>query len=87
MAKHFELGTKVKDLVTGVTGICVVRSEHLNGCVQYGIRQNVSKDGKVPETYWADSQQLTKVDQGIAAKIKKTFTGGPIEVPDSYEHP
>ena len=87
MAKHFELGTKVKDIVTGTAGICVVRSEHLNGCVQYGIRQSVDKDGKVPETYWADSQQLEHVGQGIAAKIKKTFTGGPSEIPAAYEHP
>lgn len=78
--QHFELGDKVKDRVTGISGIAIYRCEFLNGCVQYGIKQQAGKDGKEIEAVACDSQQLELVDKGlnkIAKKApKKTYTGG-----------
>lgn len=81
--QHFELGDKVKDRVTGFTGICIYRCEFLNGCVQYGVKPATDKDGKNIEAEGVDSQQLELVDKGLnkVPKIapKKTFTGGSMQ--------
>lgn len=73
-AFEFELGDKLKDLVSEVEGICIGRIEYLNGCTQYAIKPKKTKDGKVLDAEWVDSQQVVKVDGGI--NIKPKYTGG-----------
>ena len=50
----FDLGEEVKDVVTGFKGVIIVRSQWLNGCVQYGIKPRVKRDGKLSETEYFD---------------------------------
>ena len=71
-----ELGKKVKDKVTGFTGIATSRIEYLNGCVQYCVKPKVDKDGKSRDGEWFDDAQLEVIGDGIA--IKKDPDGGPI---------
>lgn len=74
----FELGDKVKDRVSGFQGIITTRTEHLNGCKQYGINPPIDKTGKMLEGYNIDGEQLDLIDKGLNKErpIKKKQTGG-----------
>lgn len=69
-----KLGLKVKDKVTGFEGVAVARIEYLNGCVQYGVKPKVGKDGKIADIEYIDENQLKIISGGIV--IKKKDTGG-----------
>lgn len=71
---EFELGDKLRDRVSEVEGIVIGRIEYLNGCTQYAIKPKKTKDGKVLDAEWVDSQQVEKVKGGL--KIKPKNTGG-----------
>jgi hypothetical protein len=74
----FEQGDRVEDRVSGLVGIITSRTEHLNGCRQYGINPGVDKDGKMVEGWSIDGEQLVLVDMGLNEKdpIVKKETGG-----------
>ena len=71
-----DLGSKVKDRISGVAGIAVSRIEFINGCTQYGVQAKIMKDGKVPDTVYVDEKQLDVLEQK-KVKVKKARTGGP----------
>ena len=73
---QFELGTKLRDTISGYEGIAISRIEFLNGCVQYALRVKVGKDQKLPEVEYFDSQQLEEVEKPRKPVIRKTWTGG-----------
>lgn len=60
-----ELGDKVKDRVTGLTGIAVSRADHLYSCRQFNVRPQEAKDGKHTEGWWYDAGQLEVVEKGV----------------------
>jgi len=64
-----KLGTKVKDSITGFSGIAVCRTEYLYGCVRIGVESEVLQDGKAIEPHWFDEQRL---EEASTAE-----TGGP----------
>ena len=80
----FELGTRVRDWVTGYEGIITARVEHLNGCKRYGVQGPV-KDGKIPDLEWLDEEQLELVEE--KGTVEKSSTGGPHPAPKSMESP
>ncbi len=57
----FNLGDRLKDTITGCTGIAVSRSEWLNGCIRYEIQNEEPKDGISVESQWFDESQLVLV--------------------------
>ncbi len=75
------LGSKVKDVVSGYTGIAVARYDYLNGCERYEVG-GADKDGK-PESFIFDVQQLELVDapvitpKRIVGRKVVEGTGGP----------
>jgi len=71
-----ELGTKVKDIVSGFTGIAISRTVYLNGCIQYQVQSKLDKGGDIKNCD-IDEEQLVKVGVGIVKKKKVTNTGGP----------
>jgi len=74
-----ELGAKVKDRITGFTGIVGSRTEYLTGCRRYGVQfQKLSKDGKPQNWQYFDEDMLT-VCRGIFSFTKKE-NGGPVEM-------
>lgn len=77
--RSIELGTKVKDVVTGLTGIATARIEYINGCVQYAITPPVQADGKVNDSLWVDHQRIDIVDAGVIDHFVKRDAGGPSE--------
>lgn len=75
--KEIVLGNKVKDKVTGFTGITTSKVEYLNGCLQFGVKPNMSADGKMPDTHYIDIDQLEYVGEGVS--IEQKPTGGEME--------
>lgn len=69
------LGEKVKDKISGLTGIATARLEYLNGCVQYTVSPRLEKGKTELVAYNIDEENLEVV--GKRVKIKKNTTGGP----------
>jgi len=80
----FDLGTKVRDKITGYEGTITARVEHLNGCVRYCI-QGKAKDGKIPDGEWIDEQQLELIEE--AKEDLRESTGGDRPNPKSLINP
>lgn len=78
-----ELGSKVRDIVTGFEGIASSRIEYLNGCIQYGVKPKVSKGAtKIEDTEYIDEGQLEVIGNGV--NVSKSYTGG--YMPDAPKH-
>lgn len=66
----FELGARVKDIITGYKGVIGGRTQYLTGCVQYGIvKEGLTKDGTYPDWVWLDESRLV-LDSDKIAKVK-----------------
>jgi len=70
-----KLGSKVKDTVSGFTGIAESKIEFLNGCIQYSIVPKVGKDNKKGESLWVDEEQLEVIGKGITTESKPSGGG------------
>lgn len=74
-----ELNSTVKSSVTGLKGIAVSRSEHMNGCNRYLVQPKVNDKGDVPDAWWIDEMELKVLKKPPAkAKVKARSTGGPM---------
>lgn len=75
------LGDLARDTVSGFTGVCVARTEWLNGCWRMTLQpKGLDKDGKPQDTQTFDDFQLeviTTKQQAIGSKD----TGGPRDEP------
>lgn len=69
------LGDKVKDTVTGYSGIAVVKCIYLQGCDRFGVQASVDKEGKKPEWEYFDEPQLKVLKKGVI-KQGSRITGG-----------
>jgi hypothetical protein len=78
------LGDKVKDKVTGLTGIAVAKTLYLQGCARFAVQPQDLKDGRPVEVYWVDEPQLEVIEVG-AIKLKGDQSekpGGPAYLVD-----
>lgn len=80
------LGDKAKDMVTGFEGICVARTEWLNGCTRITLQSDKLKEGVPGDNYTFDEPQLRLVKAG-AVKPGPKDTGGPIPTPKRNPNP
>jgi len=77
-----QLGQKVKDKITGFTGIATAKTEYLNGCLQVLVQPKmvVKKGGKqeYPEGKWIDIEQVDVVDGGkkVKTNLRPEPSGG-----------
>lgn len=71
-----QLGDRVKDSVSGFTGIVIARTSYINGCVRILVQPPVDKDGKLPATEAFDEPQLYVTEVG-AVDVGPEDTGGP----------
>lgn len=58
-----ELGDKVKDKVSGFTGIVIGMTKWLHGCNRMIVQPVVGKDGKLPDSAQFDEPQLEIVSK------------------------
>ncbi len=80
MKNNYELGTRLRDTVTGFEGVAVARVEYINGCTQFGLAPPVS-EGKVLPVEYFDWQRLEPVldEHGFECRLvlPASPTGGP----------
>ena len=74
------LGDKVRDTITGFSGVAIGRTEWINGCTRIVVQSDKLKDGVPTDAQHIDEPQLELVK---AAKVKalKRETGGPLPLP------
>jgi hypothetical protein len=73
-----ELGTRVKDKISGFEGIATGRTEYLYGCVRVLVEPERLEAGKPIEGEWFDEQRLVDVPEADAP-------GGPRAAPRARE--
>ena len=82
------LGDKVKDPVTGISGIAYSRIKYMQGCDRIGIQgPTLRVKGKlpeVPELYYVDEPQLEVVTK-VKKPKRKTNNGGPSSFGPSHK--
>ena len=71
----FKLGSKLKSVINGFSGIATARVEYLNGCVRYALTPKVDKDGKNRDCQYFDVEELEQVGKSIV-KVKRVDSGG-----------
>lgn len=59
----FDLGDKVKDIITGFTGITVSHLHYLYNQDRWGVVSQDLKDGKPMEPYYLDETSLELIDE------------------------
>ena len=71
------LGDKVKDKITGYTGIAVGITTWMQGCRRIGIQSQKLHEGKPRDTIWFDEPQVEVI---LPKKMKKQDgdNGGPM---------
>jgi hypothetical protein len=76
------LGLKVKDKVTGFSGVVTGVSFDLYGCIQAIVNPGMGKDGKLQEQVWLDVERL-EILSPIPVMNPPTFewVHGPAEKP------
>lgn len=73
----FELGTRVKDIITGMSGVVMARSNFITGCDQYGISPTkLNKDEKRPDWEYFDENRLVVNGKGIKLPEDKEEKAG-----------
>lgn len=74
-----KLGDRIKDAVTGFTGIAVARTEWLHGCVRWTVQpEKLGKAGNVQDGFVFDEPQLiivkaAAVPGAVLPKAKRTY--------------
>lgn len=74
------LGDKVKDTLTGFTGIVTARAEYLTGCNQVYVLPKSEKENEIKGGEWFDMERIEKVADR-AVQIKERRTGADIPAP------
>jgi hypothetical protein len=78
-----QLGSKVRDTVTGFTGLAVSRTEFLHGCVRVGIEPQTLHEGKPMDAHWFDEQRVVLVEElePEVSPLSSATSGGPQKDP------
>jgi hypothetical protein len=74
-AFKIELGSQVKDKITGYKGMVIGRTEWLYGCRRYTLQAQELKDGKPVEHIACDEDAIEVLEQAEPHVLKET--GGP----------
>lgn len=83
MLFKYDLGDRLQCRITGFQGVVTARVENVNGCLQYGLKPPIDKDGKVADARFIDEAQLVLIDAGAVAPVQSEptasapRTGGP----------
>ena len=75
---EFEMGCKVKDIITGFIGVVISRTQWLTNCNNYGVNPQELKDGKPIESQYFDENRLILEDETNILDVyeKKKQIGG-----------
>lgn len=93
---EIELGWRVCDSITGLTGIATSYAQFLNGCERIAVTPEGLKDGKTLDTEYFDVEQVVVLDKkprlhtpSVEHKPEKKTkrTGGPMPAPTRNPDP
>ncbi len=73
-SEPLRLGQKVRDSITGYTGIAIGRTEWLYGCVRFTVQADALHDGKPIDSMCFDEEQLVLVEDA-PQKTERTTNG------------
>ena len=84
-----KLGSKVRDNITGLTGIAIARTEWLHGCARVVVEPQELKDGKPIEAICFDEQRPDVLEERpvLTSKDSSAKTGGPQNDPGRSSDP
>jgi hypothetical protein len=71
-----ELGMKMRDRITGFTGIATGRAEYISGCHQVLLNAKVKDDGSFTGVEWFDEQRLEVDTSSPPIKLDNGRTPG-----------
>ncbi len=81
------LGDKVRDTITGYTGIAIGRTEWINGCTRIVVQSNkLKEDGTPSDSQHIDEPQCELI-KPAKQKAERVETGGPVPMPKRAENP
>lgn len=81
MSTQIRLGDRVKDKITGFTGIVTATHQFLTGCDRCTVQPEKMVEGKVVDALWFDTQQLVLMKKEVIALDNATTPGGPMTMP------
>jgi cellulase/cellobiase CelA1 len=83
------LGSKVKDIQSGFSGIATARTEYQYGCARICIEPTKLNEGKPIEVQWFDEQrvEVIKEQKPAVSKSNSATSGGPQNDPKSRVTP
>lgn len=83
------LGSKVRDSISGFTGIATGRSDFQYGCSRILIEPSELHDGKPVEGHWFDEQrvELVEVRKPAVSPVSSARSGGPQNDPKPSRQP
>lgn len=67
-ATVIQLGDRVKDTISGISGIVIGKTDWLYGCRRIQIQPEESKDGKPADSFSVDEPQCKLVKAGVIAR-------------------
>lgn len=82
----FNLGDRVRDRISGLTGIIVSRVQHLYGCTRYWIQPEEGKDGKPVDGWWIDEPQAELVQPDVHKAHNVVCPAGAPVAPANRNH-
>jgi hypothetical protein len=72
-------GDRVKDVITGYSGIVIAEHTYLNGCKRVTVQPEKLADGKLQDAQTFDVEQLSVVKPKVHSLLAPT--GGPEKTP------
>lgn len=83
------LGSKVRDTLTGFSGVATARTVYLYGCVRITITPTDLRDGKPGEDHWFDEQRVEVLEEREPAvsPASSATSGGPQRDPRHAHRP
>lgn len=75
------MGQKVRDELTGYTGIVTGRAEYLTGCERVLVQPTFCKDGDLVEGAWIDIDRVVPVRGAKLFVLSRRTSNGPGLVP------
>ncbi len=85
--KKIKLGDRVKDKITGFTGIVTGTHQFLTGCDKCTVQPEKMVEGKVMDSLWFDTQQLILLKPEAISLDNGITPGGPMKMPQHAKAP
>lgn len=78
----YELGTVLKDIVTGFWGVAMGRTQYYTGCNHYGlVSRKLTKEGELGNWQWLDESRLNPAGEEKVIFEGAKPTSGPAPNP------